>query len=256
MSAVAPARHLPKVIAHRGASATHPENTIAAFDAALDQGCDGIELDLQITQDGIPIVYHDRTLHKIGGARCAAQRLDWAEIQTLDAGSWLDPRYAGQRVPTLDDVLDRYARRTQLLLEVKARPRDKRTGAHTGLALAVAQRIRKRRLQHRVLVVCFDLDTLGLVGRTVTGLRTVLNVKAPRRMTPTLDDAINRVTALNVDVRTISPEIVAAVHQRGTPVLAYTCNTPPTVQRAVRAGADGLMSDRPGWLRAEMEATR
>ncbi len=251
MSRVAP-RRLPRVIAHRGASASRPENTIAAFDAALDEGCDGIELDLQLTRDGVPVVYHNRTLHKIGGGRYVVRQRDWDIIRTLDAGGWHDRRFAAERVPTLDNVLERYARRTELLLEIKVRPRDKRAGAHVRLAETVVQHIRKRRLQRRVMVLCFDLDTLERVANDLDGLRTVLNLKAPRRMTATLERAITRVSALSVDVRTISPQIVSAIHTRGKPVLTYTCNSATTVRRALLAGADGLMSDRPGWLRAEM----
>ena len=243
-------RRLPRVIAHRGASASRPENTIAAFDAALDEGCDGIELDLQLTRDGVPVVYHNRTLHKIGGGRHAVRQREWDEIRTLDAGGWLDRRYKAQRVPTLDDVLERYGRRTQLLLEIKVRPQDKRAGTHARLAELVAQHVRARRLQRRVMILCFDLDTLQMVAG---GLRTVLNLKVPSRMTRSLDKAISHVWALSVDVRTISPQIVAAIHNRSTPVLAYTCNSSKTVQRALLAGADGFMSDRPGWLRAELK---
>ena len=86
----------PRVIAHRGASATHPENTLAAFDAALAEGCDGLELDLQLSRDGVPVVYHDRTLRKAGGGARAVHQADWVEITRLDAGRWLDRRYAGR----------------------------------------------------------------------------------------------------------------------------------------------------------------
>ena len=182
--------------------------------------------------------------------------MDWMEIRTLDAGSWLEPRYAGERVPTLDDVLERYARRTQLLLEIKARANDRRVGANTRLAEAVASRIQRRRLQQCVLVACFDLDTLGLVMRGATSVHTVLNYKPPRRMTRSLEQAASRVWALSFDVRTLTPRIVDAVHDRGKPVLAYTCNTNRTVKRAVLADVDGVISDRPSWLRAKMDVFR
>ena len=110
------------MIAHRGASATHPENTLAAFDAALAEGCNGLELDLQLSRDGVPVVYHDRTLRKVGGGTRAVHQAEWVEIARLDAGGWLDRRYAGERVASLDHVLERYARRTRLLLHLKVRP--------------------------------------------------------------------------------------------------------------------------------------
>ena len=242
----------PRVIAHRGASSTHPENTVAAFDQALVEGCDGLELDLQLSRDGVPVVYHDRTLQKIGGGRRGVAELTWAEIAELDAGRRLDPRYTGQRVPTLGLVLDRYGPRTGLLLELKVRPADKRAGRHLALADAMVAQLRTRRLP-TVLVLCFDLDTLDAVSARAPEIPTVLNLKAPRRMTRSLNQSLNRVSALSIDVRTISNEIVAAAHDAAKPVLTWTCNTPDTVERALGAGADGLMSDRPGWLRRAVD---
>ena len=150
------------MIAHRGASATHPENTLAAFDAALAEGCNGLELDLQLSRDGVPVVYHDRTLRKVGGGTRAVHQADWVEIAR---------RYAGERVASL---LERYARRTRLLLHLKVRPGDKRAGVHVALADALGERIRKLRLTRRVIVLCFDLETLELVTERVTGIPTVL----------------------------------------------------------------------------------
>jgi len=245
---------VPCIIAHRGASATHPENTHAAFDAALAEGCDGIELDLQLTRDGVPVVYHDRTLRKIGGGHRPVRRATAAEIARLDAGAWRGARFAGQRVPRLDDVLARYARRTTLLLEIKVRPGDRRAGVPVALAAALVRRLRRRRLLRRVLVLCFDLDTLRLVREDAPAIRTVLNLEAPRRITPSLLRAIEVVSALSIDVRTISPGIVAAAHERGRSVLAYTCNTLRAVRRAAAAGAEGVMSDRPAWLSRALRA--
>lgn len=243
-----PCIRAPRIIAHRGASETHPENTIAAFDQALVEGCDGIELDLQLSRDGIPMVYHDRTLDKIGGGRHGVADLDATEIGALDAGTWLDSRHSGQRVPTLGLVLDRYGQETSLLLELKVRQEDKLAGRHTALARATVAHLRTRRPQ-TVMVLCFDLDTLDAVSALDPECPTVLNLKAPDRMTRPLSRALARVAALSIDVSTISPEVVSAAHEANTPVLAWTCNTPATVGRALDASADGLMSDRPGWLR-------
>ncbi len=254
MSTPAPGFRPPRIIAHRGASTDYPENTLAAFDAALAQGSDGVELDLQLSRDGIPLVYHDRSLRKIGGGGRAVRQTDWAEIAGLDAGGWLDPRHAGQVVPTLDQVLDRYARRTRLLLELKVRPRDKQAGAGVALAKEVAQRLRSRRLTRHVMVLCFDLETLELMTDLATGIPTVLNLKAPRRPTRSFRDTVDRVSAVSIDVRTLSAEVVAAVHDAGKPVLTYTCDGSRTVTRALDAGVDGVMTNRPGWLRQTLQA--
>ena len=190
------------------------------------------------------MVYHDRTLRKVGGGARAVHQADWVEIARLDAGGWLDRRYAGgwldrryaggwldrryagERVASLDHVLERYARRTRLLLHLKVRPGDKRAGVHVALADALVERIRKLRLTRRVMVLCFDLDTLELITERVTGIPTVLNLRAPCQMTRSLSEALGRVSALSVDVRTISPRIVAAVHDAAKPMLTYNLQHP------------------------------
>ena len=109
------------VIAHRGASRDCPQNTLAAFDEALRQGADGIELDVQLSRDGIPVVYHDRTLTRAGGGRRRVAQLDFAELRQLDPGNRVDRRFRGQHLCSLEEVLQRYGRCTRLLVEIKIR---------------------------------------------------------------------------------------------------------------------------------------
>ena len=108
------------VIAHRGASKEFPENTLIAFDEALGRGADGIECDLQLSRDGVPVIYHDRTLTRAGGGRKRVSRLDLAQLERLDPGARVDARFRGQHIPTLERLLDRYADKTRLLLEIGA----------------------------------------------------------------------------------------------------------------------------------------
>ena len=159
MRILRPGTRPPWAIAHRGASSSHPENTIAAFGAALEQRCDGIELDVQLSADGVPFVYHDRTLAKIGGGRRRLATLNSAELARQDAGAWFEPRFRGERIPTLRSVLERYARRTTLLVELKVRERHRERGGHEQLALSVAALVRSLRLEERLFVLSFDRDT-------------------------------------------------------------------------------------------------
>src|SRR5258707_280502 len=109
----------PLVIAHRGDSAHAPENTLVAFPRALAAGCDGTELDVQLSRDGVPVVCHDGTLARYGGGRRAIARLTAAELGRAEVGAWFAPRYRGAGVPMLDAVLRRFGRRTTLLIELK-----------------------------------------------------------------------------------------------------------------------------------------
>lgn len=242
-----------RAIAHRGASRECPENTIAAFDEALRQQCDAIELDLQLTADGIPVVYHDRTLHKISGRRHRIDTRSLSELRRLDAGAWFDPRFSGERIPTLTEVLVRYAGRTHLLLELKLRS-DQTTRLR--LARTVAEIVHQAGATDRVHLLCFDPGLLEAAAQTVREVRTALNVSRviPRGSIP--DDRLARLNAISVDVRALTRPVVEAARRADLPLLVFTCNTQTDVDRALKAGAAGVMSDRPGWLRSTLDRQR
>jgi len=244
----------PWVIAHRGASAACPENTRAAFDAALKAGPDAIELDLQRSRDGVPVVWHDRTLHKLGLPRRRVAGLTAGELSALDAGAWFGPDFAGERIPTLDEVLDAYGRRTVLLLEVKLRGGARSAAGHRALAIQAAQGVAARGLLGRAFLLCFGLEPLEAARAAVPRVRCVLNLDRAPRLTPGFRRRTGFLAALCLNVRALNPAFVERAHGFGTPVLTFTCNTPSAVARARRAGADGVIGDRPGWLRRRLEA--
>src|SRR5687767_9081442 len=96
----------PLIIAHRGASASAPENTIAAFRAAIEQGADGVELDVQLTSDAVAVVFHDRTLRRTTGHRERLATIDGARLRSFDCGTWFGSAFSSERIPTLVEVLD------------------------------------------------------------------------------------------------------------------------------------------------------
>lgn len=235
------------VIAHRGASGRHPENTFAAFDEALRQRVDAIELDLQLSRDGIPVVYHDRTLARAGGGRRRVAALDLTELRRLGTGLGR----AG-RIPTLDEVLERYGGKTRLLLEIKTREGHRGAGRHRQLVRATIERVRRQRLGRRVALLCFEWSVLEEARRVAPAMARVLNLKPPRRLGPALARRLGSLGALSADVRTLTPRFGTAVRRRGLPLLAFTCNTPRRIDLAVDAGATGIMTDRPERLVARL----
>jgi glycerophosphoryl diester phosphodiesterase len=127
------------LIAHRGASDDAPENTFASFDLALEQGVNELEMDLHLTKGGVLVVIHDDTVERTtdGGGPVSEKTLE--ELQRLDVGSWFDSRFAGVRIPTLAEVLERYGQRAVLHLEMKAngpsgRARSRSFGEGMGIA--------------------------------------------------------------------------------------------------------------------------
>lgn len=94
-----------EIIAHRGFSARAPENTMAAIEAAIAQGADAIEFDLRVTRDGVPVLFHDATLRRTTDGSGPMDERPYPELRNLDAGSWFDPRFAGEPIPTFEDAL-------------------------------------------------------------------------------------------------------------------------------------------------------
>ena len=234
-------------IAHRGASADHPENTLVAFDAALRHPVEAIELDLQRSRDGAVVVFHDRTLGKYGAPRRRVAGMTLKELHRLDAGAWKSPRFAGTAMATLDQVLDRYGGRVPLMLEVKLRGGKPSLSNHLRLAREVARMVADRGLLEWVYMLSFGLPVLEAARREVPSLRCIWNVERPpapsvlgRRMKPLF--------GLCGRVEKMTRPVVERLHGENKSVLVYTCNTDQQVDHARVVGVDGVISDRPGWL--------
>jgi len=108
-----------RILAHRGASRAAPENTLAAFAAALRAGADGIELDVRLSRDGVPVVIHDATLDRTTDGRGPVSDATAAELSARDAGSWFGPEFRSERVPVLSDVLQLFGRDLEFRVEIK-----------------------------------------------------------------------------------------------------------------------------------------
>ena len=108
------------VVAHRGNSIHYPENTLAAMRSAFDLGADAVELDIRLSRDGVPVVFHDDTLERTTNGKGPVDKLTVAELKRLDAGKWMDDRFAGTRIPTLEEALRETRGRGSLLLDLKS----------------------------------------------------------------------------------------------------------------------------------------
>ncbi|MBR48759.1 MAG: hypothetical protein CL734_00835 [Chloroflexi bacterium] len=113
-------RNLIHVIAHRGYSSERPENTFASFDHAIDSGCKFLELDIHLSKDHIPVVIHDSTVDRTTNGSGNISTMTYSEIESLDAGSWFDPAYGDQIIPTLEQVLLKYKDICHIVIEIKS----------------------------------------------------------------------------------------------------------------------------------------
>lgn len=233
------------VVAHRGASRDRPENTLAAFDEALRQGCDGIELDVRISADGVPAVYHDDNLGRAGRPDRRIEDLSMKAIRGLDVGTPFDTRFAGEPIPTLREVLGRYVSRTRLLLELKSSHDEVRDLA---LVRATVDSVREARAEEKVFFLSFHESILGAAAGLAPRLARVLNIKPAPRLDGRLRALLPSLAALSVDVRDVTPAFGREVREAGCPLWAWTCNSSRKADRALEAGAAAIISDRPAWL--------
>ncbi|MFF1404105.1 glycerophosphodiester phosphodiesterase [Streptomyces sp. NPDC058294] len=255
----------PMVIAHRGASAYAPENTLAAIDKAAELGFCWVENDVQRTKDGVLIVLHDDSLERTtdveqvfpGRAPWKVKDFTAAEIARLDAGSWFSPAYAGTRVPTLAEYMRRLEHNHEkLLLEIKNPELYPGLEQQTLKLLANEGWLDDRHLG-RLIVQSFSAESV----RTVHELKPA--VTTAYLGTPTASDLprfADFADLVNPSYDSLSPGYVSAAHAvdgpHGRPLglFAWTVNDAATARRVAGYGVDGLISNKPDVVRAALSS--
>lgn len=228
----------PLVIAHRGASGHRPENTLPAYALAVEQRADMIEIDLHRTRDGAVVITHDETLEHLGGEG-AIEAADLAAVRALDAGE-------GERVPTLDEVLDGFGQEIAFNLEIKVGV----SGPYPGLEAIALDAARERGLLERTLYSSFSDEVLAELRRLVPEARLALLIE-PK----TAERGVARALALGAEALNpwfglATPERIAEAHDAGLAVYPYTVDDAARMQALLAAGVDGLFTNHPDRMRA------
>ncbi len=237
--------YAPRIIAHRGSSAFATENTLAAFERACAQGADAIELDVQLSADGVPVVFHDTTLRRLTGQRGAvitrsAEALGHLRVHPRGRPAWDEP------IPTLRQVLRRFAGRVGLLIELKVARAETR---REPLARAVIDLVCDLGDVDSTWLIGFDRPTMLTVRRlSPAALPCAFSLPRLPSAAP-LARALAPFQGLVCPARCVRADRVATRHAAGQRVFAYRCDTPRMATRAARAGVDGLMADDPLGLR-------
>ena len=228
-------------IAHRGASAAAPANTMAAFHQAAALGADGIEFDVHLSADGVPVVIHDFTLDATtdGTGRVRDQSL--AQLKRLDAGSYFGPEFAGQRIPTLEEVLDTFGGRLLLNAELKS------ASLHDGrLEEAVGGLTKRYELVEHVIVSSFNPLSLRRIKRVVPGIRVGLNYSSylPLHWLAWMIPH----EAKHPHHTLVNARSLASARRRGYLVNAWTVDDPAEMERLATLGVDGILTNVPDVL--------
>jgi glycerophosphoryl diester phosphodiesterase len=230
--------HPAVVIAHRGASAAAPENTLAAVREAIEAGADWIEIDVQESADGTVFVFHDSDFKRVGGPARPIWTLHDEEFAAIDVGSWKSPAFSAERVPRLTEVLALCKGRAGVLIELK----------YYG---------HRQRLEERVVEV---VEAAGMVDEVMVmslshdGIRKIRRLRPEWRVGLLSSVALGNVTKLDLDflglnARTTSRQLVRQAHQRGVNVHVWTVNDPVDMSTMLARGVDGLITDDPALAR-------
>jgi len=237
---------MPWVIAHRGASGYAPENTLAAFQRAVELGVGFIEADLHLTRDARFVAMHDDTLDRTTSGHGAVHDFTLAELRELDAGLWFDRQFSDERIPTIEDILA-FSEKYDVIFYL-----DAKYNPAWGMHHALAGALRDASNAARTVVISFDPSVLEALRRLDPSVMTgLLFVEGER-------EAIK--ASLEVGARQLCPradlvtrEFVEQAHRTDLSVATWTANQADEMRSLIAAGVDGIMTDFPDRLRAILE---
>lgn len=233
---------VPIVTAHRGFSAAAPENTLPAFQLAIDQGCECAELDVQMTKDGVVMVTHDTNMRRCTGRSQNIYDLTYDEVRKLDAGRWFGKKYAGTKVPTLAEVLDLCKGKIELNIEIKP------NAATPELEAETLRVIREKGFENNCVITSQSYETLCKVKELAPGISTgyilALGVGSYYDL-PAAD-------FFSVESTFITSGMVQQVHLRGKTVSAWTVNREEDASDLLNLGVDDIITDKPGMVQQLM----
>lgn len=252
---------LPLIIGHRGASAIAPENTMAAFREAIAVGSDGIEFDVRLTRDGVPVVIHDSSLNRTAGLPQRIADLSWSELKNVDVGSWFARKknlppgsFANESVPSLDELFTLFeSNNLTLCLEMKCDS----LAEYAPLAEACCRLIEEHGLKDRVIVECFKLAALGILKRLDAEIKTAALFE-PSFSTPSVlldQSVITQATAvgasyLALHYRLARQSLVDKAKLAGLKVALWTVDDPAWIERAQAMGIEALITNDPAAMLA------
>ena len=237
----------PLIFAHRGASKAAPENTLPAFEAALQLGADGVELDVQYASDGALVIFHNDTLEKTssGVGRVTAHTL--SELRTLDAGSWFGPSFAGTRIPTLDEALELLKGKLLVNVELKVLG-----SLRSGMGADTVKAIRGHNMTDQVVISSFNPFALRQAKESGPEIECALLLAhdLPGWMRWGVTQRYSRADGLHPDFGMVDEAYVAHTRKLGLPVRVWTVDDEAEMRRLIALGVDAIITNVPDVLAA------
>ena len=238
-------------LGHRGASAYAPENTLAAFNLAFEMGADGVELDVSVTRDRVPVVIHDHRVDRTTEGHGAVSEMTLAEVKRLNAGAFFAAKFRGEKIPTLAEVLDGPGRRGIVNIELKS-------GRITNVGLeaaAIARVIEEAKASERVIISSFNYFALNAIH--ILDPRLPLGFLYFDRALLSFPHANTRPlvqpTALHPHHVLVTPGFVRWARSIDYKINAWTVDDAEEMRRLISLGVDSIMTNKPDVLRQVLE---
>ncbi|GIO19610.1 putative glycerophosphoryl diester phosphodiesterase YhdW [Oceanobacillus oncorhynchi subsp. incaldanensis] len=235
-------------IAHRGASGHAPENTMSAFEKALEMKADYIEIDVQMTKDGELIAIHDTTVNRTTNGTGSVGDYTLEEIQQLDAGSWFGQEFAGEQIPTFEEVIDTYRGKIGLLIELKSP--ELYPGVEEKVAEALMERNMHKPNNEKIIIQSFNHAS---VQQSKALLQNIPHgVLAGTSWANVTDEQLAQFTTFadffNPNMSIVTDELVDRVHIAGMKIYPYTVRTQEQANNLFERNVDGIITDFPEYV--------
>ncbi|WP_419954272.1 glycerophosphodiester phosphodiesterase [Neobacillus niacini] len=234
-------------VAHRGATGYAPENTIAAFDKGVEMKADYIEIDVQRSKDGELVIIHDNTVDRTTDGTGYVKDLTFDQIRSLDAGSWKGEQFTGERIPTFDEILERYHGKTGILIELKS------PELYPGIEAQVAQKLIERNLDkpqnEKIIIQSFNFESMKLTNSLLPKVPIgVLTSNRAHTTEQALKEFATYADYFNPSYGIVSKELVDQVHSLGMKIQSWTVRSHEAAQFLLDMNVDGIITDYPDYV--------
>lgn len=234
-------------VAHRGATAYAPENTIAAFDLAVEMKADYIEIDVQRSKDGALVLIHDTTVDRTTDGTGKVGDLTLEQLRSLDAGSWKGDQYKGEPIPTFEEILDRYRGKVGILIELKA------PELYPGIEKQVADALKARNLNkpqnEKIIIQSFNFESMKKTNELLPKVPIGVLTSSRAHTTP---DALQEFSTyadwFNPSYGIVTEELVNQVHSLGMKIGSWTVRSQEAANFLFEMKVDAIITDYPDYV--------
>jgi glycerophosphoryl diester phosphodiesterase len=234
-------------VAHRGAAGYAPENTIAAFDKAVEMKADYIEIDVQRSKDGELVIIHDTSVDRTTDGTGKVGDLTFAELRSLDAGSWKGEQFKGEKIPTFDEILDRYHGKVGILIELKA------PELYPGIEESIAQELKARNLDvpqnEKIIIQSFNFESMKMMNQLLPKVPIGVLTSSKLHTTPeALQEFSTYADYFNPSYGIVTKDLVDQVHSIGMKISSWTVRSQEAADFLLEMNVDAIITDYPDYV--------